>query len=626
MTYLFKLVRRLAISRGPCMLAVLAVAGCDGETTAPDSNATGPTTTNAVSLAISPRSVTIETGQQVQFRGLSASLEGRKVATHLEWRSSGGSMRPDGSFSSARTGIFTIFGRGRGWKQTDTAVVRVVRPTPGVTRIVVSPDPVTIAAGTSYAFSATASLKDGSPAKLGLRWSATGGTVDPAGVYTADSVDGTYFVIAANRTGTVADTATVTVGHTDTPIVGPVPTPVPPTPVPTPGPTPVPLPTPTPTPSRTRVIVTPASASLSAGGSQRFRAYGRTASGDSVAVNAVFRATGGSITLNGLYTAGERSGAFRVIATLGQSADTSAVSLIGGGSPPLPTPTPAPPPIGPPLKMGVPFGSFGLLSNAGANQAAANLSIDGYSSGTIVSRLAQARTKGMHVLMNMTGGDHKNYISDGHFDMARWQAKMNSYNTPTIRAAIAQAVADGTIIGNSVMDEPQNTTPGKAWGPAGYMTKAKVDEMCRYVKSIFPTMPVGVVHDHRVLEPEKNYAICDFIVSQYRLAKAPIAEFRDGGVAFARRSHISIAFSLNILHGGTPGTSCAKYGDDPRGVLCPMSPEQIKSWGTMLGTAGCALTMWRYEQGFIAKPENQSAFRSVAESLSRLPRRGCTRT
>jgi hypothetical protein len=34
---------------------------------------------------------------------------------------------------------------------------------------------------------------------------------------------------------------------------------------------------------------------------------------------------------------------------------------------------------------------------------------------------------------------------------------MDGFNTPAIRDAVAAAVADGTIIGESVMDEPQQS-------------------------------------------------------------------------------------------------------------------------------------------------------------------------
>lgn len=253
------------------------------------------------------------------------------------------------------------------------------------------------------------------------------------------------------------------------------------------------------------------------------------------------------------------------------------------------------------------------------------MAVDGYTAGNIIDRIEKARRMKIRLFLNMTGGHHRNYMTNGVFDMTKWRAKMDSYNTPAIRAAVASAVADGTIIGNSVMDEPANVSPSNSWGPAGTMTKARVDDMCRYVKDMFPTMPVGVLHDHRIFEPEKGYQHCEFLVSQYRLSKGTVENFREGGLAWARKHNMSIIFSLNILHGGNPGTTCEKWGDDPRGILCAMSPSQLRDWGITLGSAGCALMMWKYEADYIHRPEIQASLHDIASALGKLPRRSCAR-
>src|SRR5438046_962656 len=61
--------------------------------------------------------------------------------------------------------------------------------------------------------------------------------------------------------------------------------------------------------------VTPAAASVPTGGTQAFAAYGRLNGGDSVAVNVVWGATGGSISSDGLYSAGPTPGGYVVAAT-----------------------------------------------------------------------------------------------------------------------------------------------------------------------------------------------------------------------------------------------------------------------------------------------------------------------
>jgi hypothetical protein len=466
-------------------------------------------------------------------------------------------------------------------------------------------------------FAAIGRLRNGTTAPIGVVWKATGGTIDPGGLFEAGPAPGTYHVIASNTRGTLSDTVQVRIHMPTLPdTLGGAPEPNP-DPTPEPSPDPTPDPTPEPTPTLMKVVLSPATVALATRATHQFAAFGRTSAGDSVVVAVRFRATGGTITPTGLYTAGSNPGTFRVIATSSQLADTAVVTLIrtsgSGGTPPTPG-----------RGTGIPMGLSGILS-AGVSPSPYTMSLDGYNASNIVGRLAAARGKGLRVLMNMTGGSHNNYKPHGVFDMAKWQAKMDSYNTPAIRAAVAAAVADGTIIGNSVMDEPHNTTELAGWG--GTLTKARVDEMCRYVKTMFPTLPVGVVHDHRHLEPQKNYQSCDFLLSQYRYSKGNVQEFRDGGLAFARRSGMAIAFSLNITAGGVPGTSCEKYwGVDPRGVLCPMTADQIRDYGLVLGPAGCMLNMWRYERGYFAKPEIQEALRSVASSLAALPHKPCTRS
>ena len=599
MTYTFKLSRRLAVSRDLVVVTIFGLlTACSGDATAPEAGSPNGISTPQ-NLQVIPHAVTIETGQRVRFRGQSRSSRGDLVHHPVAWGATGGRIEPDGTFSSSLTGTFKIIGRGRGWRSTDTSVVTVVSPATNLARIEIKPHNVTLAAGASTTFKASGYRANGSKAPVGVTWSAQGGSVDAGGVYTADSTAGKFPVVAVQNSGSLTDTAWVTITapeRTDT---------VPPTP---------------PAPVLTRIVLLPENVSLEVGATRKFSAYGRNSAGDSVAVTVAFQATGGTITSTGQFTASQQTGAFRVIAAAESLADTSAVTVTSST-------TADPPPSAPggTGEMGVPMGSWGLLG-AGVSGGPYTMTLDPYTASTILDKLAEARSKGYGVLMNMTGGSHSNYMTDGYFDMAKWKARMDSFNTREIRAAVAQGVADGTIIGNSVMDEPQSTTDGKAWGPPGYMTKAKVDQLCAYVKGIFPTLPTGVVHDHRVFEPDKNYAVCDFVLSQYRLSKGSVEDFRDGGIAFAKRSGISIAFSLNVLHGGTAGTDCPKYGDDPRGILCPMSPDQLRRFGLTLGPAACTLAMWRYEQAYYDDPDIRAALRTVGDSLARVPRTACVRT
>jgi hypothetical protein len=100
-----------------------------------------------------------------------------------------------------------------------------------------------------------------------------------------------------------------------------------------------------------------------------------------------------------------------------------------------------------------------------------------------------------------------------------------------------------------------------------------------------------------------------------------------------RRDHMAIIFSLNIIDGGIQAARDGNWECDPtltsgRGTFkpnCRMTAQQVRDWGILLGSAGCALTMWRYDREFMADPANMAAFRDVAAKLASLPSRSCSR-
>jgi hypothetical protein len=299
----------------------------------------------------------------------------------------------------------------------------------------------------------------------------------------------------------------------------------------------------------------------------------------------------------------------------------------------------------PPIPPGIPVGLFGTWDGTTLqpNTEVFTMTYAGVTPATLLARLAVARSRGVRMVTAMTGGARANYLTNGVFDMAKWQARMRSFDTPAIRSAVAQAVSDGILIGNSVMDEPFNDGgPGNesnSWGPKGTLSKARVDSMCGYAKAIFPTLPEGVFQDYR-LAPDDSYLVCDFVTSQYRAAKGPLAEYKDGALALCRRDHHACSFAINVLDGGTPvqrraGQTDYLAGDCPltttggRGTYfpnCRMTADQVREAGRVLGSAGCFLTGFQYEAGFMAKPENQSAFRDVAAALASRPAVSCIRT
>jgi hypothetical protein len=242
----------------------------------------------------------------------------------------------------------------------------------------------------------------------------------------------------------------------------------------------------------------------------------------------------------------------------------------------------------------------------------------------IIKQINAARSMRHRLILNMTGGSHDRYKTGGKFDIRKWKAVMNTYNTRDIRAAVARGVSDGTIIMNTVMDEPSV----KDWG--GVMTKPLLDAMARYVKAIFPTLPTSVAlrYDWR---PYERFRVMDAYISQYSWYKGTTASFRDKGLAEARKQGMKMMFALNLIDGGVlkwSSWSCPQPLTGGRGSYypaCRMSPSQVREWGRVLGPAGCGLVMWKYDYAFMSKSANISALRDLGSVMARTPGRSCRR-
>jgi hypothetical protein len=535
-------------------------------------------------VVVTPAQASVAGGETVQFVATGLTKFGETATVNVTWTSTGGTISRSGVFTAGSTsGTFRVIGAtSYGLADTSIVVIGSSGGNGGVAQVILVPESVSLLAGQRADFAAYGRTSAGDSVAVNATYAATGGTVSTAGVYTAGPTPGTYRVIASS--GTVADTSGV--------IISPA--------------------------SIDRVTLLPDVAASRAGVTTLFTATAWNTLGERVGGSPAYETTCGSITSAGVYTAPtNQSGSCLVMASLEGKADTTEMVLLAD--------TPY---------QGVPFGLDGIWTSPTATRtsgvAAFTASRDYEAPGELIVHIAEARARGIRLILLLTGGSHDRYKTNGVFDMAKWKAAVNAFDTPAIRDAIAAGVTDGTIIGNSVMDEPQQSgTDIKAWGPAGTMTKARVDSLCGYVKNIFPTLPVGVGHDHNIFEPSKSYFVCEFFMTQYAHRKGDINTWRDGGLALATRDGLEIIYSLNILDGGVQdrtGTyDCAGTGGlGTHGLNCRMTADQVRQWGKLLGQVGCALFAWRYDAGYFAKPENQSAFSEVAISMADLPRRRCS--
>jgi hypothetical protein len=283
------------------------------------------------------------------------------------------------------------------------------------------------------------------------------------------------------------------------------------------------------------------------------------------------------------------------------------------------------------LYTGIPYGPTGLWATVTTlkwGPASFTLSQDNTFANSIVARINAARQQRQRLVIAMTGGLPSEYRTGGKFDLVKWKNRMNTFKTVAIKNAVAAAVADGTIVGNKLNDEPETSK----WG--GVMTKPLLDQMATYVKNIFPTLPVGVNMGSRgyAWRTSERFKVVDYVLMQYEWSnnQGNIGSWRDKVLAWSRAEGVTPFFSLNILDGGVidnVGTwDCAGTGGKGTyATRCRMTADQVRTWGRAVGPYGCAMLMWRYDDVFMAKSANQSAFRDVASLLATKARRSCRR-
>jgi uncharacterized protein YjdB/heat shock protein HslJ len=250
-----------------------------------------------VSLAVTPQNTALGTGASNRFSATATLSDGSVVEPSVSWTATGGTVDSTGLFTAGSVpGAYSAIANTRNGI-ADTATITVTASAPVVTRITLSPATTTLAEGSATRFSAIGKASDGSTVGVSPAFSATGGTVTSAGVYTAGTTPGSFRVIARDSVTGLADTSAVTV--TD------------------------------PVSTLQSVVLTPSSASLTAGANQQFTASGKMSDGTTTSITASYAATGGSITTAGVYTAGATAGTYRVIATEQATgrADTAAVTI-----------------------------------------------------------------------------------------------------------------------------------------------------------------------------------------------------------------------------------------------------------------------------------------------------------
>jgi hypothetical protein len=625
---------------------LLLVAGCTGgDATSPENSpndvpgsgiyAWRPQESTPVALLVSPSRVIVETNQLLQFRARGRNRAGDEVVAPVTWSTTGGTILPDGRFSAASVGTYQVTGRTRtreGTEMVQTSAINVVRRQSKLKSIEVTPVSATLNPGVTQTFAAIGRLANDDTVPIGVSWSAKGGTIDAGGLYVAGDTAGTFKVIATKNASTLADTATITISAPPSPPPPSDSVPTPPTipvePVPPPPDT-APTPPP-PAPVLAQVTLLPASTTLAPGTTKQFSAYGRTTVGDSVAVNVVFSATGGTVTAAGLYTAGSSAGSFRVIASAEGLADTSTVTVtqpLGSGS----------------GFSGITFGPYHVpLDSLGRPGFY-------YSGGTrngvpltLLSDLSKVRAVKSRVAISLLRA--KTQDATGRLSVATTQAYIATWPD------ISSYIADGTVVGIIVSDD---ITWPDAWG-GERPPLARVDSIALLVKNRWPNA-VTMVRATPTQLVGRTWRWLETGWAQYDgpYRSGPPATYRANQAASAKAQRLGLVLSLNVLNGGcgpvelgacmpeAPGTSILGTFADAASVRrYQMSAAEVLHYGkTFLAEPyNCAFIHWQWSpiwtanrpaeqlagvQAFDTRPDVQAAMTELSSIARQRPFTSC---
>lgn len=285
-------------------------------------------------------------------------------------------------------------------------------------------------------------------------------------------------------------------------------------------------------------------------------------------------------------------------------------STVSSPDPGLPTPPPDSAGIngvtmGTFSQPGIVYGTFNmentLLSSVHTGSGRAGTTVNSW-----LTVMAGAKAKGARLVIKLTGGSTgKVKNADGTFSLTKWKALMDTYKS---RASVfTPYIADGTIIGHYLIDEPN--FPHRWGGKA--IPQATVEEMAKYSKGIFPTMPtiVRAVPTWLASAPV-TYTYLDAGWAQYTAVKGDATRWVTAEVSAAKRKGLGLLTSLNVLDGGNGssgirGTSSGKYS---------MSASELRSYGNAMlnQTYSCGFYQWMYNSTYYGRSDIKSAMSELS--------------
>ncbi|NUM37286.1 MAG: Ig-like domain-containing protein [Candidatus Brocadiae bacterium] len=246
-------------------------------------------------IEIFPQNPVLDPFQIIKFQIKAYDRNNAEVTSYPTWTATGGTMHSDGTYQAGRVpGNYSIWASiGRLSNSTPITIRPDINK---VVRMEIMPQDISLVPGQKVLFSATLYNKSSQVVTTNakIQWIPRGGIMDANGLYEAGSVPGKYLV-EANFEDEIIAKAWVTIK----PVVVHAPV--------------------------SWIHLTPKFMEVSCGEKVRFRAKSLDANGKEVPGEIAWAATGGTISPDGVFTAGDAQGSFTVQAV---TSDIKAVATI----------------------------------------------------------------------------------------------------------------------------------------------------------------------------------------------------------------------------------------------------------------------------------------------------------
>jgi hypothetical protein len=254
---------------------------------------------------------------------------------------------------------------------------------------------------------------------------------------------------------------------------------------------------------------------------------------------------------------------------------------------------------------GIPIGTFEQPTTTFGSLY--NGAKENISPGALVSTLSAIRARGGKVVLMFAGSEQYYKDGSGHFSLTKWKERVNRYRNVNFTSY----VSDGTIIGHYMIDEPHDPYN---WN-GDPISPSTLEEMAKYSKSIWPTMPTVVRElPHYLASWSGSYHYLDAAWAQYLARMGSPSEYIRYNVSEAQKKGLALIVGLNFVKGGNPnGTS--------------MNASEVESYGSALLSSSypCAFISYQYSSGYLSNSSIKSAMnvlRNKAENRSSKSCRG----